>query len=113
MLKQPFRMLPTTTLGKWSLGLIIAMPILFVIGTSFVDALYQNVPAGGTIIKDIAARPALALTMLAGMAAGISAFVTGLLAILRVKDHALMVYVATIVGCFLIIFLAGEVLSPH
>ena len=113
MLKQPFRMLPTTVLGKWSLGLIIAMPILFVIGTSFVDTLYQNVPAGGTIIKDIAARPALSLPMLAGMAAGISAFITGLLAIVRKKDPAITVYVATIIGCFLIVFLAGEVLSPH
>lgn len=113
MLKQPLRMLPNTTLGKWSLGLIIAMPILFVIGTSFTDTIYQSVPSGDTIMKDIAARPALALTMLSGMVAGISAFITGLLAILRKKDHALMVYIATVVGGFLIIFLAGEVLFPH
>lgn len=113
MLKQPFRMLPTTALGKWSLGLIIAMPILFITGTSFVGTLYQNVPSGETILQDIAARPALALTMLAGMAVGISAFITGLLAVLRKKDHALMVYVATAVGGFLVVFLVGEVLFPH
>ena len=34
-------------------------------------------------MEDIAARPALALSMLAGMAAGIAAFVTGLVAIVR------------------------------
>lgn len=113
MLKQPLSIFPTTTLGKWALGLILAMPILFITGTSFVDTLYQSVPSGDTIIKDIVARPALALTMLAGMAAGISAFITGLLAIQRVKDHALLVYIATAVGGFLIIFLAGEVLFPH
>ena len=62
---------------------------------------------------DIAVRPALALTMLAGIAAGISAFITGLLAILKQKDHALLVYGSTIIGALLIIFLSGEILSPH
>lgn len=106
-------MLPTTIVGKCSVGLIIAMPVLFVIGSSFVDSLYPNVTAGDTIFKDIAARPALALTMLAGMAAGISAFITGILAIIRKKEHTLLVYIATAVGGFLILFLAGEIVSPH
>ncbi len=113
MKKQSIRMLPVTSLGKWSLGLIIAMPLLFVIGTSFTDTLYQSTPAGSTILKDIAARPALALTMLAGIAAGISAFITGLLAILTKKDHTLLVYIATAVGGFMVLFWAGEILFPH
>ena len=64
-------------------------------------------------MEDIAARPALALTMLAGMLAGISAFITGLLAILRQKDNALLVYVSTVFGALLILFLMGEITSPH
>lgn len=113
MKKQPLSIFPTSLVGKWSLGLIIAMPILFVIGSSFVDSLYASIPAGDTIVQDIAARPALALTMLAGMAAGISAFVTGLLAIIRKKEQALLVYVSTAVGGFLIVYLAGEIIFPH
>ena len=89
------------------------MPILFIIGTSFTNSLYNSIPAGGTILKDIAARPALALTMLAGMVAGISAFITGLLAILRKKENALLVYVATVIGALLMLFLTGEVVFPH
>ncbi len=89
------------------------MPILFIIGTSFTNSLYNSIPAGGTILKDIAARPALALTMLAGMVAGISAFITGLLAILRKKENALLVYVATVIGTLLMLFLTGEVVFPH
>jgi hypothetical protein len=54
----------------------------------------------------------LALTMLAGMAAGISAFITGLLAILRQKDHALLVYASSIIGAILILSLAGVILFP-
>lgn len=105
--------MPITSLGKWSAGLIVAMPLLFVIGMSFTNSLYQSVPAGGTILADIAARPALALTMLAGMVAGISAFITGLLAIIRQKEHALLVYVSSSIGALLVLFLAGEILFPH
>jgi hypothetical protein len=113
MTKQPWRVTPITTLGKWSVGLILAMPILFIIGTSFTNSLYQSIPAGETILKDIAARPALALTMLAGMVAGISAFITGLLAILRQKENALLVYVSTVIGALLMLFLTGEIMFPH
>jgi hypothetical protein len=113
MKKRPWRILPATTLGKWSLGLIVAMPQLFIIGTSFTDTLYQSVPAGGTILADIAARPALALTMLTGMAAGVSAFITGVLAVIRLKEYALLVYASTLIGALLILFLASEILFPH
>jgi len=113
MTKQPWRIIPETTLGKWSVGLIAAMPILFVIGSSFTNSLYASVPAGETILADVAARPALALTMLAGMAAGISAFTVGLLAIVRQKENALPVYVSTMIGALLVLFLVGEIVFPH
>jgi hypothetical protein len=89
------------------------MLILFIIGASFTDSLYKLVPAGGTILADIAARPALALTMLAGMVAGIAAFITGLLAIIRQKESALLVYTSTVIGALLVLFLAGEIIFPH
>ena len=113
MTKQPWRITPRTTLGKWSVGLIVAMPILFVVGSSFTDSLYESVPAGETILADIAARPALALTMLAGMVAGFLAFIVGLLAIVRQKEKALLVYVSTVIGALLMLYLAGEMVSPH
>jgi len=113
MAKKSWKIMPITPLGNWSLGLIVVMPILFIIGTSFTNSLYQSVPAGNTILADIAARPALALTMLAGMAAGISAFITGLLAIIRQKDYSLLVFVSSAIGALLVLFLAGEILFPH
>lgn len=105
--------MPKTKSGKWSLGLIVAMPILFFIGSSFTNTLYKTVPPGGTILNDIVERPALALTMLAGMTCGVLAFVTGLVAIIKQRDHRIMVYASTIIGALLILFLAGEVISPH
>jgi len=104
---------PHTKLGKWSIGLIVAMPILFIIGTSLTSTLYAAVPAGGSIMQDIAARPALALTMLTGMTAGVLACITGLVAILNQKERSFFVFVSTAIGTLLIIFLAGEFISPH
>lgn len=105
--------MPKTASGKWSVGLIIAMPILLFIGTSFTNTLYISEPAGETIFTDIIARPALALTMLAGMVAGIAACITGFLTIIRKKENSLLVYVSTAIGALLILFLAGEIISPH
>ena len=113
MKKLSWRITPKTTLGKWSVGLIVAMPILFIIGTSFTNTLYKSVPAGKTIMADIVERPALALTMLAGMVAGISAFITGFLAIIWEKENALLVYVSTVIGALLVLFLYGETRFPH
>jgi hypothetical protein len=113
MNKRTWRITPNTTLGKWSVVLIVVMPILFFIGTTLADLLYESVPGGGTIWADILARPALALTMLAGMGAGIGAFITGLLGMVRKKERAVLVYLSTVVGALLILFLAGEVISPH
>ena len=113
MKKESWKILPITKLGKWSVGLIVAMLILFIIGSSLTSSLYESVSSGDTILADIAARPALALSMLTGMAAGISAFITGLLAIIRKRDNALLVYVSSLIGAILILFLAGEILFPH
>ena len=105
--------LPKTKLGRWSLGLAATMPVLFLIGTSLTNSLYESVPSGRTILEDITLRPVLALTMLAAMISGISAFIIGLIAIIKQKERALLVYVATSVGAFLAVFLLGELVFPH
>ena len=102
-----------TTLGKWSIGLILAMPILFAMGMSFTNSLYKSVPAGNTILADIISRPALAIIMLTGFAAGISAFITGIMAIFKQKERAILVYLSSLVGAALILYIIGEFLYPH
>ena len=113
MSERSWRLLPRTTLGLWTIGLIVVTPILFVIGSSFSNTLYESVPAGRNVLADVAARPFLALTMLAGMIAGILAFIVGLLAIVKKKDNALLVYVATVGGGLLTLFLIGEFAFPQ
>ena len=104
--------MPKTALGKWSVYLIVAMPILFFIGVSFTNTLYESVSAGNTILKDISTRPALALTMLAGMISGILAFFVGFISIIRKKERSPLVYISTIIGALLVLLLPGEIVSP-
>lgn len=113
MLGRSWRLLPRTTLGVWTVGLVVAVPILFVIGSSSLSFLYDSVPAGRTILADVAVRPLLALPMLAGMVSGISAFIVGLLAIFKHRENALLVYVSTAIGGLLMLFLVGELAFPH
>ena len=111
--KQPWSITPKTISGKWSVALIVAMLILFIIGSTSTNWLYESVPAGDTIPADINARPILALSMLAGMLAGVSAFITGLLAIIKQKERTILVYSSTVIGALLTVFLAGEIVFPH
>lgn len=105
--------LPKTTLGKWSIGLIAAMPILFIIGGTLAGILYTNVPAGDSILQDLSNRPVLALSMLLGMISGVASFITGLLAVIKQKENSLLVNISVILGFLLILFLIGEFAFPH
>jgi hypothetical protein len=106
-------LMPKTNLGRWSIGFIVVMPILFYLGFSLARGLYQSVPAGKTIIADISARPVLALSMLTGNTCGIAAFFTGIQALIKEKERSIFVIISTIVGGLVLLFLAGEIVFPH
>jgi hypothetical protein len=103
---------PKSKLGKWSIVLIIVMPIFFIIGMSSVG-FYEGVPAGSTILNDTIARPVLALSMLAGFVCGVSAFFTGIFGILKKKDYSIFVFISTLIGFFDILWILAHILYPH
>ena len=113
MSERSWKFIPGTNLGRWSVGLVAITPILFVIGSSFSWTLYDGVQAGRTILEDISSRPLVSLTMLTGMAAGVSGFITGLVAIIKSKETALLGYLSTILGGLLTLYLIAEIAFPH
>lgn len=113
MTQQSSSIMPKTTLGKWSVWLIVAMLLMFFIGGSLSRSLYDLVPAGNSILEDFAGRPMLALSMLVGMLTGVAAFITGLLAVFRQKERSLLVYASSLIGAILLVMLVGELLLPH
>jgi len=88
------------------------MPILFCIGMSFVS-FYESTPAGKTIPHDIFARPGVALPMSAGFVSGITAFLCGIIDITRKKDYSILVFISTMMGFFVLLWILGETTFPH
>jgi len=106
------KFLPKTILGKWSIALIVAMPIFFYVGMSFVG-FYESVSAGTTIPADIVIRPGVALPMLSGFVCGIAAFFTGMIGVAKKKDYSIFVFLSTAVGFFTLLWCLAEIIFPH
>ena len=83
--------LPKTALGKWSIGLIVGS-IVFVLLAVLTDKVFSN-PAN-TIPNT--------LMLLAGIS-GTSAFFTGIIGIIKSKDRSVIVFIATIIGFFILL----------
>ena len=103
---------PKHNLSKWSIGLMIISPILFYIGMSFVD-FYESISAGKTILNDVIARPVLVLSMLGGFFSGIVAFLCGIISIIKKKDYSVFVFISTILGFFILLWVLAEILFQH
>ena len=106
------QLIPSSPLGKWSVGFIVMVPLLTALGTAFVQA-YQTVPAGDTILEDLLTRPGVALPMLTAFASGIVALLCGLFAIFKKKDHSILTLLATLLGFLILLWVLAEVLFPH
>ena len=99
-------MKPKTCLGKWSIGLIV----IFFLSLA---TLYLFIALGERGGETFFSNLLLAIPGLSAAASGILAFITGISAIIRQKERALLVCVATSIGMLLMLFLIGEVLFPH
>ena len=98
--------MPKTQSGKWSVKLIFGFFVFFGLfwlmikagqrgGMGFFDNLYLTIPA-----------------LLAAFS-GIGAFLTGIISIFKFKERAIVVFVSTLIGALITLFVAGEILFPH
>jgi hypothetical protein len=98
-------LLPTTTLGKWSIGLVIAAILCFAV---FLVEIAAGFRGGDTWTWDWPTIPVL----LAG-AFVFSSMVTGIIGIVKSKERSVLVILATAVGLFFSLLVLGEFLFPH
>ena len=98
--------MPKTKLGKWSVGLlgtIIVLLALFAVlvgtgqrgGDNFFSNLWLTIPM-----------------LLAGSCA-LAGMVVGLMAIIKKRERGWLVFVAVVIGAFVTLFIAAELLFPH
>ena len=98
--------LPKTPLGKWSTGLIGAFVVFFV---TFILIVTSGQRGDDTFdFSD----PLLIPLLLAG-ASGVLAFLTGLIGVIRNKERSILVFLAMLIGLYVLVFGLGEVIFPH
>jgi flagellar biosynthesis protein FliQ len=97
---------PKTRLGRWSIWFIIAFILLLI---SFQLLVVSGQRGGDTFFSNLA----LSVPMLVAAISGILAFFTGIISIIKNKERAVLVFVATIIGLFILVFVLGEFLVPH
>ena len=100
-------MVPRTSLGKWSVGLIVSFFLLLATGMFMVAVFKQT---GGETFFD---NPMISIPMLGAGVSGILAFITGAVAIVKNKERSILVITSTLVGFLVLDFVLGELLSPH
>jgi hypothetical protein len=98
--------LPKTSWGKWSVGLIAAF-ILFL--ALFLILVLSGQRGGETFFSNLL----LTVPMLIAGTCGVAAFVTGLIGIIKSKERSILVFLAIFVGFEIMVFCLGEFLVPH
>ncbi|OGY27314.1 MAG: hypothetical protein A2Z42_03635 [Candidatus Woykebacteria bacterium RBG_19FT_COMBO_43_10] len=100
-------LLPKTTLGKWSVGLIIAFFLLLATGIAVVSVFKQE--GGETFFDNLW----ISIPMLGAGAAAIAAFIVGIIAIIKNKERSILVIIAALIGLLVSWFVVGEIVAPH
>jgi hypothetical protein len=82
--------LPKTPLGRWSVGLVIVIIVLFIFVPEVVNRNLEVAASSG-------------FACLAG-----AALVTGLISIMRNKERSILVFLTTAIGLFALIIAIGQ-----
>jgi hypothetical protein len=93
--------LPKTSLGRWSVGLAAAFILLLALCAVL------------TGLGGVGPGPVGPIVTVAFGISGITAFVTGLISMIKSGERSILVFLAVLVGLFTLIFFLGEFVFPH
>jgi cytochrome bd-type quinol oxidase subunit 2 len=97
---------PRTTLGNWSVRLIVISILFFLVLAAFIASGQRG---GDTFFSNLS----LALPMLIAAILAVCAFFTGILSIIKNRERAVFVFISTVIGSFVLFFMLAEILFPH
>jgi nitrate reductase gamma subunit len=98
--------LPNSYTGKWSIGLIAALAVFFVI---FLHPVASGQRGGETFFSN----PALTIPIMLAGISGVLAFFTGLIGVIKNRERSIIVFLAMLVSLFILLLSIGEVVFPH
>lgn len=102
--------MPKTTLGKWTVGLFGAFTVAVLI-PMVADLTRQ--PGGSTIFDNLYLFGNLHLPGFLATVTGIATFITGLISIAKFKERSILVFIATIIGFFVLFLVGSDIVYPH
>lgn len=103
-------LLPTTNLGKWSIGLAIASFLLLAV---FLIEVALGLRGGDTLDFSDLSQLGPAIPILLAGVSFVSALVTGLIGIVKDRERSVLVFLAAAMGLFVLLLVLGEFLAPH
>lgn len=98
--------IPQTKLGKWSVKFVGLFVLFMIVFYSLIKAGYRG---GDTFFSN----PPLAISIILAGISGTLAFITGFFSVAKYKERSFLVFVAIAIGLFVIIFISGEIMTPH
>jgi len=99
-------LLPRSALGRWSVGLLAAFAVFF---AAFELLVASGQRGGETFFSNLA----LTIPILLAGTSGVLTFLTGLIGVVRNRERSILVFLAMLVGFFILLFSIGEVAFPH
>lgn len=98
--------MPKTLLGKWSVKFITIFILFLAI---FYLVANSGQRGGDTFFSNLW----LATPILIAGASGILAFITGIIGVVKYRERSVLVFISIVLGFFVLLFILGEILSPH
>lgn len=95
-----------SNLGKWSVGLIISFFVFLGVFFMFVNLGERG---GETYFSNLK----LAIPFTIAWICGIGSFFTGIISVIKSKEHSIFVFLATLIGFFVLLWILAEILFPH
>jgi len=105
--------MPKTKYGKWSVGSIFVMFVLFAIIMILTNTLSDSEPTGETIYAYSIKSSIVEISLSLAITAGIGGFVMGLYNIISEKERCILVYTSTIIGAAFTFFYILRRLFPN
>ncbi|MBR9706159.1 hypothetical protein GOV14_03935 [Candidatus Pacearchaeota archaeon] len=97
---------PKSNLGRWSVGLIISFFVFLGLFFLFVKLGERG---GDTFFSNLK----LTIPMIIAGLCGVCAFLTGFTSIIKNKERSVFVFLVTLMGFFILLYILAEFLFPH
>lgn len=104
--KMKISFIPKTHLGKWSVLLIM---LFFALLGLFFLLVASGERGGETFFSNLK----LTIPMLIAGISGVCSFALGLISIIKNRERSIFVFIATIIGFFILYWILAEILFPH